>query len=198
MTDNLRESISALMDDEANELEIHRLLSSKEEDDEVRNTWKRYQLASFAMKGQLPKHIDIDISQRVAEAIADEDITYEAGSAVNSKGWSKVLRPVASMAVAASVAFLVVFGALQINQPVSGPQGMEFTQSTSVDATSQFASTIESQDSSVLAASVDSLTPTQKKLRALIDTHTQQADLSRGRAFMPYAQLVSDGDSQRY
>ena len=196
MTDNLRESISALMDDEATELEVHRLLSNNESDGEVRNTWKRYQLASFAMKGQLPKHIDIDISQRVAEAIAEESFVPEAIPAASSSGWRRVIRPVTSMAVAASVAFLVVFGTLQINQPASGPNAMDLAQGSSLqDDANQLAS---AADTDTLTVSADSMTPAQKKLRALIDSHTQQADISRGRAFMPYAQLVSDGDSQRY
>ncbi len=196
MTDNLRESISALMDDEASELEIHRLLSNKESDGEVRNTWKRYQLASFAMKGQLPKHIDVDISQRVAEAIAEETLAPEALPVASNSGWRKVARPVTSMAVAASVAFLVVFGTLQINQPNSGPVAMDLAQgSSSSGDMKQLAS---AADTNALAVGADSMTPAQKKLRALIDSHTQQADISRGRAFMPYAQLVSDGDSQRY
>lgn len=196
MTDNLRESISALMDDEASELEIHRLLSNKESDGEVRNTWKRYQLASFAMKGQLSKHIDVDISQRVAEALAEETITPEALPAAGKSGWRKVARPVTSVAVAASVAFLVVFGTLQINQPTSDPVAMDLAQGASTPGDSKQLASVA--DTNVLAVGADSMTPAQKKLRALIDSHTQQADISRGRAFMPYAQLVSDGDSQRY
>lgn len=192
MTENLRESISALMDDEANELEIHRVLSGMEQNDEVRDTWKRYQMASFAMKGKLPGNMDIDISARVAEAVADEEIEQE--QMVSSSPWSRFLKPITSVAVAASVAFLVVFGALQINQTQNGPGLAQ--QESQPSLNSLAGADVKSPD--VMPVSEEALTPSQKRLRALIDTHTQQADLSRGRAFMPYAQLVSDSESKRY
>ncbi|MCF7982441.1 MAG: sigma-E factor negative regulatory protein [Pseudomonadales bacterium] len=194
MTDNLRESISALMDNEANELELHRLLSSMEQSDEVRNTWKRYQLASFAMKRNLPKNLNIDISAQVAQAIADEDIEIETGGMIKQAGWNRLIKPLTSVAVAASVAFVVVFGALQVNQSGS-VTGVVKQDSTELN-TLAIGGNPGVKD--VMPVSDEALTPSQKKLKALIDTHTQQVDLSRGRAFMPYAQLVSDSESQRY
>ena len=72
MSDSLRESISALVDDEAQELELRRVLSSMENDEELRQTWRRYQTASFSMKRQMDGRFDLDISDRVASVIADE------------------------------------------------------------------------------------------------------------------------------
>lgn len=195
MTENLRESISALMDDEANELEIHRVLSSMEQSDEVRDTWKRYQLASLAMKGNLPKNIDIDISRGVAEAIADEEIAFEPGEQIRVSPWSRILKPITSVAVAASVAFAVVFGALQINQADTGPA---VAGQNSQDGKVNIIAGNSENSPQVMPVAEEALTPSQKRLRDLIDSHTQQADISRGRAFMPYAQLVSDSESQRY
>ena len=193
MTENLRESISALMDNEANELELHRLLASMEKDDEVRDTWQRYQLVSFAMKRNLPRNLDIDISARVAQAIADEQIEFESAELVNKSGWNRYLKPMTSVAVAASVAFVVVFGALQVNQPASAPG---LAEQSNPNLNTLFADSATMKD--VMPVSDDTLTPAQKKLREMINTHAQQVDLSRSRAFMPYAQLVSDSESQRY
>ena len=194
MTDNLRESISALMDNEANELELRRLLTSMEKDNEVRDTWKRYQLASSAMKRNLPKNLHVDISSRVAQAIADEEIKFESGIVVKNVGWNRFLKPVTSVAVAASVAVVVVFGSLQMNQPSSAP-GIAEQEASDIN-TLIAGSNPALKD--VLPVSDEALTVSQKKLRELIGTHAQQADLSRSRAFMPYAQLVSDSESQRY
>jgi len=193
MTENLRESISALMDNEANELELHRLLASMEKDDEVRDTWQRYQLVSFAMKRNLPRNLDIDISARVAQAIADEQIEFESAELVNKSGWNRYLKPMTSVAVAASVAFVVVFGALQMNQSTSAPG---LAEQSNPNLNTLFADSTAMKD--VMPVSDDTLTPAQKKLREMINTHAQQVDLSRSRAFMPYAQLVSDSESQRY
>ncbi len=118
MTDNLRESISALMDNEASEIEVHRVLKEIESDAAIRSTWQRYQLASFALKRQLHESSPVDISTRVADAIADESGAGEgaAVAATVQTGWSKFGKSLTSLAVAASVAFMVVFGAIQFQQ----------------------------------------------------------------------------------
>ena len=41
MSDKMRESLSALMDDEANELELQRVLKRLADDPQLRRTWMR-------------------------------------------------------------------------------------------------------------------------------------------------------------
>jgi len=195
MTENLRESISALMDDEASELEIHRLLSSMEQSNEVRDTWKRYQMASLAIKGKLPQNIDIDISGGVAQAIANDEID-SVDDNYPMTPWGRIFRPFASVAVAASVAFAVVFGALQVNNHTES--GATIAERSAQNIEFEWAVGNQNDSSQSMAVTEEALTPSQQRLKDLIDSHTQQADLSRSRAFMPYAQLVSDSASQRY
>lgn len=109
MTEQLRESLSALMDDEANELEVQRLLGKLGEDESLRQSWVRYNLARSVISGQPLGCLDLDISQRVSAAIA-ADGQPSAGL------WQRLSRPVASLAVAASVAAVVVFGGQQLYQ----------------------------------------------------------------------------------
>ena len=45
MSERMHESLSALMDDEANELEIERLLGQISNDRELRQVWVRYNIA---------------------------------------------------------------------------------------------------------------------------------------------------------
>jgi sigma-E factor negative regulatory protein RseA len=71
MSERLRESLSALMDDEANELEIERVLSQVTSNTELRERWSRYQVASTALGGQTQSLLQMDISERVREAIAE-------------------------------------------------------------------------------------------------------------------------------
>ncbi len=111
MSDKLRESLSALMDDEASELELQRLLKQMDEDAGLRQTWVRYQAARTAMHGHEAAHLQLDISSRVREALAAEN--HSPGS----RGLKdRLLRPVASFAVAASVAATVVIGGQQLAQ----------------------------------------------------------------------------------
>ena len=92
MDDKLRESISALMDDEANELEAQRVLS-KAGSVELSDTWKRYHKVRDLMSGmsKLPVSsinkgaLQIDVSANVAAAIRDQALPDEQDNARSSK-----------------------------------------------------------------------------------------------------------------
>ena len=109
MSEQLRESLSALMDDEANELELQRLLKQVGDDPDLRSTWVRYNAARSAMSGQQVGHLQLDISSRVRDAI---DSTQSESRSLRER----FFRPVASFAVAASVAATVVIGGQQLSQ----------------------------------------------------------------------------------
>jgi sigma-E factor negative regulatory protein RseA len=110
MEQRLRESLSALMDDEANELELERILANIGEDGELRGTWVRYNAVRSLVSGQSAVDTSLDISGRVQRALSGEVIPPVA-LAGRIPG---LLRPAASLAVAASVAAVVVVGGLQI------------------------------------------------------------------------------------
>jgi len=112
----LAESISALADNQASELELQRILKASESDPEVNATWFRYQVTSAAMRGDLPILELSDFAARVSAAI-DQEETYiaEPESATNAKkpvGWWQNL---GRFAVAASVAGGVVLFAQNFN-----------------------------------------------------------------------------------
>ncbi len=110
MNERLLESLSALMDDEANELELERLLSQIGENGELRRTWARYHSARSALAGQLHgAPSTVDISARVRDALALQQSAAVGGP---ERWW----RPLASFAVAASVAAVVVVGGQQLSQ----------------------------------------------------------------------------------
>lgn len=117
MEERMRESLSALMDDEANELELERILSRAGEDVELRQTWVRYNAVRSLASGQSVGAVSADISARVSEAIAEE--VSPAALTRRSRG-QRLLRPLASFAVAASVATVVVIGGQQLSQVGSG------------------------------------------------------------------------------
>ena len=120
MTERLRESLSALLDDEANELEIQRVLAAVDSDAELRSAWTRYSLARDALDSQPLALAQGDISRRVRVALEAES----SGSARASEGGlrQRLLRPLASFAVAASVAATVVIGGQQL-APAGGDAG---------------------------------------------------------------------------
>ena len=101
-SESLRESLSALMDDEAEQLEVRRVLQAGEQDPSVRRSWERYQLARSVMHKE-PWNTGVDLSVGIAAALAEEP-ALKAASAVNAFRWKTQLGRVA---VAASVTVLV-------------------------------------------------------------------------------------------
>jgi len=102
-----RETLSALMDDEASELELHRAMREVGEDDSLNETWSRYHLAASAMRKELPlDFVDSSAELRAAinMALVSEPVPQRAAQWPQSLG---------RVAIAASVAVLAIFGAQQ-------------------------------------------------------------------------------------
>jgi sigma-E factor negative regulatory protein RseA len=114
----VNESLSALVDGEASDLELRRILKS--EDAELNQRWQRYQLASAAIRGERDLGFaSIDLSLSISRAIANEPATsHTSETSFNEESekstakdkvvslWSNIGR----FAVAASVAGAVVVG----------------------------------------------------------------------------------------
>ncbi len=117
MSEKLRESLSALMDDEANELELERLLSRIGADENLRQSWVRYNMARGPVAGSGQALPLADISRRVSDALQDLPADGSEQSKVPAAGLrQRLLRPVASFAVAASVAAAVIVSGQQLAQ----------------------------------------------------------------------------------
>ena len=101
--DRDREALSAMMDGEAQELELRRTLEAVAGERSLRDQWQRQHRVRDALHGQSASHTDIDISKGVLRAL-------ETGKPVSRN-------PLWSMAVAASVTLAVVMGGQQILLP---------------------------------------------------------------------------------
>lgn len=111
--EQLNESLSALVDGEVSELELRRILKS--DTDEVNALWRRYNLASSAIKGELGQHAQTDLSASISAAIADEPELSVASpdTVANNQTKTKVSRlwpNLGRLGIAASVAGAVVVG----------------------------------------------------------------------------------------
>lgn len=140
----LAESLSALMDNQASELEIQRLLKALDADPELKSTWSRYQIASAGLKRDLPVMASSDFAARISAAIdaeetyalqpqvAPQQASHQTASgnviAMPLRWWQQASR----VAVAASVAGALIVGVQQY-QAVA-PQTAEFAANTPVAA----------------------------------------------------------------
>mgnify|MGYP003576551120 CR=1 FL=1 len=145
----LAESLSALMDNQASELELQRLLKALDADQELKSTWSRYQITSAGLKGDVPVLASSDFASRVSAAI-DAEETYsqqpqitanqvttkqDTGSATAGNVIAMPMRwwqQAGRAAVAASVAGALIVGVQQY-QSVA-PQSVEMAANAPVTA----------------------------------------------------------------
>lgn len=132
MREKGNDELSALMDGEATELEMHRVLRSIEEDPAQAAKWQRYHLASAILKKELrpcsgEQLLNIDLASRISEAIANEPVLNQpvdlALPLKSLRAQPQVWwRPMASVAIAASVAAVVVMGWQQTQPGAAAPE----------------------------------------------------------------------------
>ncbi len=196
----LHESLSAVMDNEADELELRRILAADGES-ETRATWARYQLARAAMHKELiePR---LDIASAVSAALADEPPLAQSEPVQQpaAKAKSFAWRSVGRVAVAASVTVAVLAGVRLYNQDqVAGPQ---MAQQPSVQPS--IAAPQVNQGPAVLAGYSDGKNAVQpiageqvegwheKRLPSYVRQHAQQAAFgSESESALPYARAAS-------
>lgn len=118
MSEQLKESLSAVMDGEADEFEIRRVLNEAAEDSELRGVWERYHLVRSVMRGEGRKlgartlgrefweQIDAD-TVAVTSETAPDDSEPDTRSSTTRRTWNQ---RIAGVAVAAGVAAAVVVG----------------------------------------------------------------------------------------
>lgn len=187
----LQESLSALLDNETDELELRRLLAVSGEG-EMRATWARYQVARAVMhKELLLPHLDL--AAKVSAALADEPQVKVA----RRLPWTGLGR----LAVAASVTVAVLAGVRLYNQDditstqlaqnsaqpmLAAPhlQGPAILAGYNANAGTE-------QGVRVNAARTAELTWQQQRLPAYVRQHAQQAAAAGSQTAVPYARAAS-------
>ncbi|WP_353982049.1 sigma-E factor negative regulatory protein [Salinicola endophyticus] len=104
----VRESFSALMDDEGDEFDLRRVFKQMETASGEADTWRRYHLARSMMQRERDAVVDIDISADVMAAIADEPAPGVAETPAASRRHSFSF--MGGAAVAAAVSLMVITG----------------------------------------------------------------------------------------
>ncbi|MDE1167994.1 MAG: RseA family anti-sigma factor [Pseudomonas sp.] len=188
----LQESLSAVMDNEADELELRRVINALDDSD-TRATWNRYQIARAVMHKDLldPR---LDLAAAVSAALADEVAPVKA----KSGPW----RSIGRLAVAASVTVAVLAGVRLYNQDeVTGAQlaQQQPAQPTlnvpQVQGPAVLAGYTESNDQAtgpmangVLQGQAGAHDP---RLPGYLRQHAQEAALKGTESALPYARAAS-------
>ena len=67
-----RETLSAMLDDEADELELRRLLKASADNPDLQRAWERYNLAGAVLRGERTAPLSEDFHLQVASRLRDE------------------------------------------------------------------------------------------------------------------------------
>jgi sigma-E factor negative regulatory protein RseA len=216
---NLAESISALMDNQASELELQRILKASEQDAEVKATWARYQVASAALRGeQTPVFTAAamsDFSARMSAAIDAEDALVAQPAAKPQQGWRYQLGRVA---LVASVAGGMILGVGELNlgaavstqvasnapavapavvdQAVTLPSGINSPMiNTRTVAVQTGYETRPQENRRVMfqprqASAVVSDEEVSRYVNQMIKEHSDNAAMNSGQGVLPYARVI--------
>lgn len=110
MNERMHESLSALLDGEADELEIRRLLNQTERDEQLFDKWANYQMIGAIMRQEAITEIDLAKGVRQAldgKPMDELNLEFTENKAQHGGVWRKLT---ASGAIAASVMVAVLVG----------------------------------------------------------------------------------------
>lgn len=196
MTEKLRQSLSAAIDDEADAFELRRVLDELGRDAELRSLWERYHLIGNALRGECAA-LPAALPDRVWRALeAAEDVVpasgggdeVVAGEAVAAAGaaqpWRARAGRMTGLVVAASVAFAVVLGfnILSMDEPgavpaLAGSNQSEVSRVQPVQGAAQPGAMGQRTDSRVVDARV-------AESRVNLATEISPSDVRRAQAYI--------------
>lgn len=109
---NAKENLSSLIDNEDIDAA---LLDQLSKDESLSSSWQHYHLIGDVMRGETTDKIDLDLSQAISAAIADEPaLIMPKESANDSSFFQRAIQPWlktgGQFAIAASVTFMVITG----------------------------------------------------------------------------------------
>jgi len=113
--EHMKEKLSALVDNELDELEERRVFTALEGDVALRRTWERYHLVRAA----LHQDVDVVVAQDAAEQVTRR-IQAEPSTA-GSFQRHRVTRFLGTLAIAASVAAIAITGVQWVHRPAPAP-----------------------------------------------------------------------------
>ena len=192
--DTKRESLSALLDGEASEIEVHRLVRDFRSDESLKSSWAVYQnIGSTLRAGRDPASTEHhqQLFARITDAIESEDS--------HSRKIQKVASPrtviAGSLALAASM-LVAIFVGIQ-PPPESEPLADLGPRTSSTGTVSSEQSLTLDFQTVATPSQVQQRTPElveldeekQRRLRAYLNQHDQMSRMNSGKQFVKYKEV---------
>lgn len=177
MSKETREHISCLMDGEISREASRFLVRRLGADEELSATWARYHVVRDCLRDQEGGFAREDLCTRIRLAI-DEEEKPAAVRRPRARGW---LKPVAGMAIAASVALVAVMAVDPGAAPGVQPPGA---------ATESVAAEPFSSPQGISTSTVASRTVSSQKMNAYLLRHYQATGAGNGRNFVGFVPVI--------
>lgn len=186
---SLQETLSAVMDNEASELELRRVLNACETDEELKSTWSRYQLARWVMHHEpvIPK---LNIASSVAQAINSE------APLGKRRAWPTLAR----MSLAATVTLAVLAGVRLYNEQhvIEQPYAQNdyagqvvMPQAKGPAVLASYSSSKNASSLTLTANKTNDIDWHEQRISAYLRQHAQQSPVSAVDSVLPYARAAS-------
>jgi sigma-E factor negative regulatory protein RseA len=180
------EEISALIDGEFDHVSQD-AIDHLCEDESLRQTWARYHLIRDCMKGHLPEYVNTEMGDRIRCALEAEPTILAPERTV-----IKYLKPIAGVAIAASVAVVAILGIQNSNTPLNESDPGQLAANQPVqDSTQQFTFTPQQQlirhTQTVSSEKVDA----KSRLNSYLVNYNEQRANAGKQGILPYVWIVA-------
>lgn len=183
MSDKLNEQISALVDGELNRAEEALFIRRLTEDRGLQDALARYQLISDAMHEILPQQVDTGFSQRVRKALGAEPAIKGKGRMGLALRTRALLKPLAGLAVAASIALVAVLSLQTLRQEQAPAPAV-----ATAPADSDYIRAADGQPPAV--SQLAGRPQTSQRLDVYLVNHNEYAISHSMRGMLPYVRIV--------
>ncbi len=211
------DKISTLVDDELNAWEMSSAIQSLRHDPEMQKCWRNYHLIGDAIRGTLPKHIPMDLTDRISAALDHEPVFLHPQTITTpvNTGTHHRSRATVGFALAASLTAIAVIGVIGFEQDsgfqnpssaiIAGSGGTPAQISVPAPLTSLLAATEDDVEAAPAAAQRPRIQTVSGGARAFPDgpdlyeylMNYQQYAVHDGRDDpLSYLRVVSHGSSQ--
>lgn len=181
MDERLRETLSAMMDDEADELSVRRLLSHDDQS-EVTGQWQRWQQVRDLMHEAPSASYGVNVASAVRAALDDQKTPAVDAAATSARAGAYWHWPVAAMV---TLALVVGFGVGAGWGTVPVEAGNTLALSEAGDVSPQLVLSTEE-------VALQRLDEQQlRQVRQYLLEHAQHNSVGAGRGSMGYARMVS-------
>lgn len=198
MNDRMKESLSALVDAQADELEIRRLLNESEHSPEVYEHWQRYLMIGEVLRDESTAAFDVDISQGIRQALDGEpmDDLSAPKMAQPNKDTNHWMRWLSLGSSAAAITLAVFMGiSLYQQEDASDIQNVVALQSNA--SLQRSVSTVSRNNNIQPVANVSDavvnqeLKEVQKRLNEYLMQHVEDNAMNSMRGIAPLARTAS-------